>query len=111
MSVSVKTYVIYGARVSVDLDLFEKVYSDIDELLNPDENGMFCLYDGMCGNYTIFGKLIASINQDEELLAEFDSFTSKNDHLDTQKWIKETLAKVGVHWDGTPKLILVNHFS
>ena len=113
MSVDRKDYIVYGWRFDSIKDSTGKKIDVWDDKYKPYiegwENEEFTLiYDGMCGQYTVFGLLILDKN-DDSCGWEFVKLEFNN--LDSDKVKNKFKELFGYTPEQEPELFIFSHFS
>lgn len=96
MSVQINQYLMYGVQLDaekLDDDFYDKYESFMDDSAYKstvnEKDGIFCLYDGMSGNYAIVGKVLQK-SSDENLIdgpIEIDYLLSKKQKSEVKESI------------------------
>src|SRR5574343_111309 len=112
MSVNCTNYLVFGIKITnqEQIEKFNDIVSeydgDLDRMLEQYTKELNAIYDGMCGDYLVIGKILSECDNIDEVIYSHDVKDFDDFHYDISevydKLFSETLPVL-------PKLLHFNH--
>jgi hypothetical protein len=113
MGVHKEDFLIIGYKLPYDItDWHNEPYNQY-KIKGSDYSGFNIIGDGMCGEYAYFGKIIASLNEDDDDWDDVEMSLAKTDAIMQEvrdEFVKIFEGKISLN-EHIPKIILFTHYT